>query len=172
MTPETTTTETSTTETSIPTDAAATETAMDGSAANAWEEQLIADIRANNGRPSDGPLKGHPLLLLYARGARTGEWRRAILTHSRDGNDHIVAATAGGSQSDPAWYRNISVDPEVEVEIGTERFAATATEETGAERDRLWKQHVEQLPWFADYPAQITERDIPVVRLSRKTPAG
>ena len=37
----------------------------------AWEEQLIAEMRAHGGRPTDGPLKGHPLMLLYSTGAKS-----------------------------------------------------------------------------------------------------
>ena len=40
------------------------------SAANAWEEALIADLRANGGRPSGGPLAGQPLLLMWSTGER------------------------------------------------------------------------------------------------------
>ena len=45
--------------------------------AQAWEEQLIADMRAHGGRPSEGPLAGHPLMLLYTTGAKSGQrsWR-------------------------------------------------------------------------------------------------
>ena len=35
------------------------ETATGGLDENAWEETLNADLRANGGRPSQGPLKGH-----------------------------------------------------------------------------------------------------------------
>ena len=45
--------------------------------ANAWEDALIADIRANEGRPTSGPLKGHPLLVMTATGAKSGQPRRA-----------------------------------------------------------------------------------------------
>ena len=48
-----------------------------------WEENLIADLRAHGGRPSAGPLAGHPLLLMYSTGARSGERRRSILTYHR-----------------------------------------------------------------------------------------
>ena len=64
---------------------------------NEWEDQLIADIRANGGRPSSGPLAGHPLMLMYSTGAKSGERRRSILTYSRDGDDYIVAGTNGGN---------------------------------------------------------------------------
>lgn len=139
--------------------------------ANAWEEALIADLRANDGRPSGGPLAGHPLLLMYSTGARTGMRRRSILTYSREGEEYIVAGTAGGSRTDPAWIANLAAHPNVELEIANETFGATATIVSGEERDRLWDEHVRQLPWFVDYPAQVGGRAIPMVRLRRDTEA-
>ena len=136
-----------------------------------WEDALIADLRANNGRPSQGPLAGHPLLLMYSTGAKSGQRRRSVLTYSRDGDDIIVAGTAGGSATAPAWVANVSHDPKVDLEIANEIIDATAVVVEGAVRDRLWNQHVEQLPWFADYPAQVGARVIPIVRLSRRSAA-
>ena len=134
----------------------------------AWEDQLIADLRANGGRPSGGPLEGHPILLMYSTGAKTGERRRAILTYSLDGDAPVVAGTASGSKETPGWVANVTKDPKVELEVGNETYAATATVyRDGPERDRLWNQHVAQLPWFAEYPSQVGERIIPMVRLTR-----
>jgi deazaflavin-dependent oxidoreductase (nitroreductase family) len=133
----------------------------------AWEEALIADMREHDGRPTNGPLEGHPLLLMYVAGAKTGERRRTILTYSRDGDDYVVAGTAGGSPHDPAWIANVQAHPDVEVEIGMRSFAAVASVAQGADRGPLWDQHVAALPWFADYPAQ-TGREIPMVRLTAK----
>jgi deazaflavin-dependent oxidoreductase (nitroreductase family) len=132
-----------------------------------WEEQLIADMRAHDGKVTSGPLAGHPLLLMTSRGAKSGADRRSILTYHRDGVDYIVAGTAGGSKTDPAWIHNVEAEPDVKVEIGTDAFDATASLVTDAsERDRLWDDHVQALPWFADYPAQ-TGRVIPMVRIRR-----
>ena len=136
--------------------------------AAAWEEQLIADMRANGGRPSGGPMAGHPILLMFSTGARTGERRRAILTYSVEGDALVVAGTASGSQVDPAWVANITKHPDVELEVAKESYRAAATvHRDGPERDRLWNQHVEKLPWFGDYPSQVGGRVIPVVRLTR-----
>ena len=135
--------------------------------ANAWEEALIADIREHEGRPMSGPLSGHPLMLMYSTGAKSGQRRRSILTYSRDGDAFVVAGTAGGSKTAPGWMANLSADPTVCLEIANEEFDADATIAEGAERDRLWAQHVEQLPWFADYPEQVGGRVIPMVRLTR-----
>lgn len=134
----------------------------------AWEEELIADLRANGGRPSAGPLQGQPILVLYSVGAKTGERRRSILTYSKDGDDMVVAGTAGGSHVTPAWVANLAANPNVQIELGADRVDVVATvHRDGEERDRLWNQHVEQLPWFGDYPDQVGGRIIPVVRLSR-----
>jgi deazaflavin-dependent oxidoreductase (nitroreductase family) len=132
-----------------------------------FEDQLIAEMRANDGKVLSGPLAGHPLLVMTSRGAKSGAPRRAILTYHRDGDDYIVAGTAGGSKSDPAWLHNVESDPEVTIDVDNQQSEATATTVIeGAERDRLWDDHVKALPWFADYPAQ-TGRLIPMVRLTR-----
>jgi deazaflavin-dependent oxidoreductase (nitroreductase family) len=134
-----------------------------------WEDQLIAELRANDGKVTSGPLAGHPLLVMSSRGARTGEGRRAILTYHRDGDDYIVAGTAGGSKKDPAWIHNLEADPDVDIEVGKAQFDAKASiVQNDAERQRLWDDHVRALPWFADYPAQ-TGRVIPMVRLTPTT---
>jgi deazaflavin-dependent oxidoreductase (nitroreductase family) len=133
--------------------------------ATAWEDALIEDMRAHDGAVTSGPLTGHPLLIMIATGAKSGAKRRSILTYSRDGGDYVVAGTAGGSPQDPAWLHNIEVNPEVSIEAGNTTFEARASVVEGAERDRLWDQHVARLPHFADYPAQ-TGRVIPMVRLT------
>jgi deazaflavin-dependent oxidoreductase (nitroreductase family) len=131
-----------------------------------WEDRLIAEMRVNDGKVTQGPLAGHPLLIMTNRGARSGEGRRAILTWHREGDDYIVAGTAGGSKKDPAWVHSIEADPEVDLEIGNERYDAVASVvRDDAERQRLWDDHVRALPWFADYPAQ-TGRVIPMIRLT------
>jgi deazaflavin-dependent oxidoreductase (nitroreductase family) len=138
---------------------------MTDTEASSFEDQLIADMRAHDGAVTSGPLAGHPLVVMTSRGARSGSERRAILTYSRDGDAYVVAGTSGGSPTDPAWLHNLAADPEVGIETGNRTFQATATRAEGEERDRLWQQHVEALPWFADYPAQ-TGRVIPMFRLT------
>jgi deazaflavin-dependent oxidoreductase (nitroreductase family) len=130
----------------------------------AWEETLIADVRANGGRPSAGPLAGHPLALMFTTGAKSGQQRRSIVTYSTQGDGWVIAGTAGGSNVDPAWIANIRKDPNVQLELENRTFPAVAEIAEGDERDRLWNEHVAQLPWFAKYQEQV-EREIPVVKL-------
>jgi deazaflavin-dependent oxidoreductase (nitroreductase family) len=135
---------------------------------SAWEDQLIAEMRANGGEVGSGPLAGHPLLIMTNTGAKTGEPHRAILTFHRDAGDYVVAGTASGAPTDPAWVHNLEVHPDVTLEVRNEQIDATATIVDGPERDRLWDDHVKALPWFADYPKQ-SGRVIPIVRLTPKT---
>ena len=141
---------------------------MPEATANPWEESLIADIRAHGGSPSQGPLAGDPLLLMWSTGAKTGERRRAILSYSRDGDDLVVAGTKSGAPVDPLWVANVKANPRVTLEVANETFDADATVHAGGpERDRLWRQHVERLPRFANYERLVTTRTIPVVKLHR-----
>ncbi|TAK01471.1 MAG: nitroreductase family deazaflavin-dependent oxidoreductase [Chloroflexota bacterium] len=137
---------------------------MPDTAADPWEEALIADMRAHGGAVTSGPMAGHPLLLMTSIGARSGQPRRAILTYSRDAGEYIVAGTAGGSPTDPMWVNNVRRTPHVTLEVGTQTIQALATFVEGAERDRLWDAHVRALPWFAEYPEQSGRR-IPMIRL-------
>jgi deazaflavin-dependent oxidoreductase (nitroreductase family) len=124
-------------------------------------------MRAHGGAVTSGPLAGHPLLLMTATGAKSGEARRAILTYTRDGDAYVVAGTASGSPTTPAWVVNVAANPDVEIEVKTRTMDATAEIVDGPERDRLWDRHVAELPHFAAYPEQ-SGRVIPMVRLTPK----
>lgn len=132
----------------------------------AFTQALIDDHRAHAGRITFGPFKDRPVLLLHTVGARTGEPRIAPLVFSREGDRYVVMASKGGAPSNPAWYANILANPVVTVEADGATFSARATTPAGAERDRLWANHVAQHPGFADYEKK-TSRVIPAVVLER-----
>ena len=131
----------------------------------AWEDALIADLRANGGRASQGPLKGHPIIVLYSTGAKTGERRRSVLTISRDGDAYAVAGTAGGSHSTPAWVANLEAHPDIDFEFGDQTYAGRVeVYREGAERERLWVRMLSNFRTSAAYPEQ-TGRVIPMARI-------
>ena len=72
----------------------------------------------------------------------------------------------GGAPKHPAWFFNIRSNPEVTVELGNEKFKATASVPEGAERDRLYEQQAAMMPAFTEYQQKTTRR-IPVVALKR-----
>jgi deazaflavin-dependent oxidoreductase (nitroreductase family) len=86
--------------------------------------------------------------------------------YTRDGNDLVIIASKGGAPTHPDWYHNLVANPEVTVEVGTERFPARARVTEGDERQRLYDAMAAQMPFFADYQRK-TERQIPLVVLER-----
>lgn len=132
----------------------------------AFTQRLIADLRSNRGQVTTGPMSGKPLMILRTKGAKSGVERTAIVTVSRDGDRHVIAASKSGAPTNPAWFYNLKANPEVTAEYGGETFKAHATVATGAERERLWEQHATKLPEFREYP-KITDRVIPMIHLDR-----
>jgi deazaflavin-dependent oxidoreductase (nitroreductase family) len=127
---------------------------------------LIADMRAHGGRAASGPMAGKPLIVLTTTGARTGEPRTSIVTYHRDGDRYAIAASMSGAPKHPAWYHNLIANPEATIEVDNETFKVRATDTSGAERDRLWDEHVAELPEFGEYPKK-TDRTIPMLLLDR-----
>lgn len=125
---------------------------------------LIADLRANAGQASSGPFVGRPVLILTTTGAQSGERRETPVVYSRDHDAYVIAASDSGAPTHPAWYHNLVADPQVTIEVGSERFEMTARVVDGAERRRLYDRHAQLHPGFRDYETQTT-RVIPVVVL-------
>jgi deazaflavin-dependent oxidoreductase (nitroreductase family) len=105
-------------------------------------------------------------LLLTTRGRRSGKLRRTALIYGRDGDRYLVVASVGGAAKHPAWYLNLVEHPEVEVQVGAERFAARARTATVEEKPRLWSLMAGIWPAYDSYQKK-TRRDIPVVILER-----
>jgi deazaflavin-dependent oxidoreductase (nitroreductase family) len=132
---------------------------------NDWNQAIIEEFRANGGKVG-GQFAGAPLLLLTTTGARTGQPHTTPVMYSKDGDRLVIYASKAGAPTNPDWYRNLVAQPQVTVEVGTEKFAATAEVITGEERDRLWNDMVARNPGFGEYQAK-TSRQIPVIALRR-----
>ena len=139
--------------------------------ATPYNQKTIAEFEAKHGL-GIGPFGDH-VLLLTARGAKSGEAITTPLVYGRDGDRYVVVASKGGAPTNPAWFGNIVANPEVEVEVatatGTEKFKARAQAvESRAERDRLFYEEMARIwPAFREYETR-TDRLIPVVVLERQ----
>src|SRR5262245_59909798 len=109
---------------------------------------------------------GTSILLLTTTGRRSGEERTTPLIYGRSGDDLLIVASRGGSPTPPAWYRNLSEQPEVEVQVLGDRFRARARTATPDEKPAMWQEMVGHWPSYDDYQ-QRTDREIPVVVLER-----
>jgi deazaflavin-dependent oxidoreductase (nitroreductase family) len=130
-----------------------------------WNNKIIAEFRANDGRVG-GQFEGAPILLLHTTGAKSGAERvNPMMYLDHDGHRYVFASKAG-ADSNPDWYRNLSANPDVRVELGAETFDAVATPLEESERKRIYDVQVGLYPGFGEYQEKTT-RVIPVVELVR-----
>jgi deazaflavin-dependent oxidoreductase (nitroreductase family) len=131
-----------------------------------WNKRIIEEFRANQGKVG-GNFQNMTLLLLHTRGAKSGLSRVNPAAYTEDGDRLVIIASKGGADTHPDWYYNVVANPNVTVEVGTEKYNAVATVEQEPERTRLYDQMAAQYPGFEEY-RQNTSRIIPVITLKRK----
>jgi deazaflavin-dependent oxidoreductase (nitroreductase family) len=138
--------------------------------ANDWNMKVIEEFRANEGRVG-GPFEGAPVVLVHARGRKSGNEHvnpMMYLPHAADDGVIYVFATKGGAPTNPDWYYNLTTAGEGSVERGTETYRFTVRDLTGAERDRVFAEQASRYPGFAEYERQTAGiRTIPVLELTR-----
>ena len=109
-----------------------------------------------------------PCLLLTIVGRRSGNSTTHPLVYGIDGDRYVIVASKGGGDTHPQWYFNLLARPEVDVQVGPDRFAATAVLAVGDERARLWSLMTTVYPTYVDYQAK-TEREIPLFALQPRS---
>lgn len=108
-----------------------------------------------------------PTLLLVTTGRRSGNDLTLPLIYGEADGNYVIVASKGGAPTHPAWYLNLDAEPEVWLQVGAERMAATARTASGDERVALWEQMSTLFSPYNDYQ-QRAEREIPVVVLEPK----
>jgi deazaflavin-dependent oxidoreductase (nitroreductase family) len=138
---------------------------------NDWNQKVIAEFRANEGRIGGG-FTGAPMVLVHHVGRKSGkEYVIPVVYLPGDGDDDsiYIFASKAGAPVNPDWYGNLIAAGEATVEVGAGTYVATVTELSGDERDRVYAEQVQRMPGFGEYE-QKTEgiRKIPVLRLTRR----
>jgi deazaflavin-dependent oxidoreductase (nitroreductase family) len=67
-----------------------------------------------------------PVLLLTTYGRKTGKPYTTPVCYVRDGQDYLVAATAGGADWEPGWSLNMREQPQAKIEVSGEEMDVTA----------------------------------------------
>ncbi len=125
-------------------------------------------LRLSGGRVSS--VYPTPVMLLTTKGAKSGQPRTLPLLYLTDGERLILMASNYGKTSHPAWYRNLTANPTVEVLAGKRSGTYTASEiKDEAERDRAWGLALDQYAGYRDYKERAGDRTIPLIRLERIT---
>ncbi|MCB0166594.1 MAG: nitroreductase family deazaflavin-dependent oxidoreductase [Anaerolineae bacterium] len=132
---------------------------------NDWNKAIIEEFRANDGKVG-GQFANTTLLLLHTTGAKSGLPRLNPVAYIADDDRLVIIASKGGAPTNPDWYYNLVAHPQVEVEVGTERFPVRATVAEEPERTQLFEKMATLYPGFYDYERKTT-RVMPVVVLTR-----
>lgn len=130
-----------------------------------WVNKHIREYVASDGKKGH-QFYGTPTLLLTTRGRKSGSLRRTALIYGQDGEKFLLVASNGGSPTHPLWYLNLVADPNVQLQVGAEKFAARARTANKKEKPRLWKIMTKIFPKF-DVFQQKAEREIPLVVVER-----
>lgn len=129
-----------------------------------FNQKIIEEFRANGGKVG-GSFEGASLVIITTTGAKTNKRREnPLVCFEGDDGTIYIFASKGGAPTNPDWYRNLVVHPEVKVEFGATSFEATAVEVRGEKRDEIYAEQVKRMPAFGDYQEKAG-RVIPVVAL-------
>ncbi|MHB2018879.1 MAG: nitroreductase family deazaflavin-dependent oxidoreductase [Candidatus Xenobia bacterium] len=124
----------------------------DGNLGHMWDSTMVG-----------GPGKV-PTLLLTTTGRKSGEKRIMPLIYGKTDEGYVVVGSKGGAPEHPDWYKNLLANPQVEVQVATDKFHATAETATGEKRRQLWEVMLPIWPAYEQYQTK-TQREIPVVLL-------
>ena len=130
-----------------------------------WQREHARRYLETGGQ--DGHIwEGVPTLLLTTTGRRSGAPQTTPLIYGRDGDRYLVVASRGGAPEHPDWYKNLAVQPGVQVQVMADRFKARARTATAAEKAVLWKTMTSIWPAYDQYQTRTT-REIPLVIIER-----
>lgn len=132
---------------------------------NDWNKTIIEEFRANDGKVG-GQFEKMNLLLINTIGAKSGKRRINPVAYINDGDRYVITASKAGADSNPDWFHNLVAHPEIEVEVGDQRFKVNASITNEPERTELYGKMASKYPGFSEYVVK-THRVIPVVVLTK-----
>jgi deazaflavin-dependent oxidoreductase (nitroreductase family) len=101
-------------------------------------------------------------ILLTTTGRKSGKPRTTPLTVTVDGERLILVASNGGAPKHPDWYLNLTADPDVTVQRGSQHLHFRARTATADERPTLWAKVISTYQGYDGYQKK-TSREIPLV---------
>jgi deazaflavin-dependent oxidoreductase (nitroreductase family) len=125
-------------------------------------QKVVEEFRANSGKVPGWA----PLILITTKGAKSGQERIYPLMSVPYGETYLAVASKGGSPKHPLWYHNLMAHPDIMVEVGSEKFPASARLLSGDERAQSFAKAISVFPPYGEYQKK-TAREIPVFLLER-----
>lgn len=121
--------------------------------------------RLSGGRGILGRELGSQVILVTARGRRTGRPRTVALFGFRHRDGWVVVASRGGTRAIPAWYRNLAAAPEAVLRIRSSDVPVLALELEGEEYEAAFEIAATAYPGYRLYRREASHR-IPVLLLA------
>ncbi|MER7681749.1 nitroreductase family deazaflavin-dependent oxidoreductase [Streptomyces sp. NPDC096934] len=138
--------------------------------ATEWVREQVAQYEATDGAEG-GTFLDLPVIILTTKGAKSGKIRKMPLMRVEHDGSYAVAASNGGADTHPSWYRNVVSHPLVEVQDHAVKRDMIARELQGEEKAAWWKRADAAYPPFVEYRAG-TEREIPLFVLEPMADEG
>jgi len=130
-----------------------------------YGKEHVERYQATDGEEGYIWRRGTTILLLHTKGRRSGkEYIHPLIYRDYDDGKYLIVASKGGDPEPPEWYRNLTADPEVTVQIKGDKFRARARVATPDEKPDMWRHMAEVWPDYDAYQKK-TDREIPVVVL-------
>lgn len=126
--------------------------AFDKGSITDWNDGVIQEFRANDGKVG-GAYAGGSLILLTTTGARSGRPHTVPLGPLY--RDDTMYVSSFIEDRYPAWYFNVKANPAVTVELGSDTFQGTARALEGDEYAEFAGWVMEHNPLLADYQAKV-----------------
>jgi deazaflavin-dependent oxidoreductase (nitroreductase family) len=105
------------------------------------------------------------MLILEVRGRKSGLWRSVTLLYFEKDDRFFVVASNGGRPGHPEWLLNVRAHPHVTVQVGRDKFAATARAVPSTDEPERWNELVAYYGGWGDYQ-KLTKRTISFVELT------
>jgi deazaflavin-dependent oxidoreductase (nitroreductase family) len=131
-----------------------------------YGNRMAVGLYRRSGGRIGGSAKGLPVLLITVPGRRTGAAHTVPVAYIEHDGGYIVTGSAGGTKSEPQWFRNVRATRHAHIRFRDRRRDVEIRVPDRADRDRLWRDVVlPRAPFFAKYE-QKAGRVIPVAVLT------
>ena len=127
-----------------------------------WVREQVETYESSGGREANTLREtGIPIIIVTSRGASSGNLRKFALMRVEHEGEYALVASKGGAPEHPAWYHNLTAEPQVMIQDGPEPGDYVTSIVEGDERQEWWERAVAVFPTYNEYRDK-TERMIPV----------
>lgn len=107
---------------------------------------------------------GMPVVELVTIGRKSGQERQILITYVEHAGTPAIIGTNAGRDADPAWVKNLRVNPEARARWDGKWRDVTGVELAGDDYAAVWDQGVAVYPGYAEYLEGMT-RPVPIMHL-------